>query len=210
MTPMEGKSLLRGAGFLLVLAVLRVGATGLMKGDIFSSPKEDELSALIQDAREVRGEEEGEPGELAPGQKLDPNRAEVADLLRLPGVGKTVAQSVLSTREAEGAFSRAEDLLEVPGIGPATLARIEPFLDFSRSPPLEMKRKRGSPAPVDLNRADAVELQTLPGIGPALGRRIVEYRSREGPFESPEALLRVQGIGPATLDRIRSRLRVRR
>jgi hypothetical protein len=49
---------------------------------------------------------------------------------------------------------------------------------------------------IDPNRANALELERLPGIGPALAGRIVADRDRRGPFPSPEALLRVPGIGP--------------
>jgi competence protein ComEA len=41
------------------------------------------------------------------------------------------------------------------------------------------------------------ELDALPGIGPVLAQRIVEHRSREGPFRSVEELDDVPGIGPA-------------
>ena len=43
----------------------------------------------------------------------------------------------------------------------------------------------------------------LPGIGPALSARIVEYRQRKGPFRSVWELGRVRGIGPVLLERIR-------
>ena len=56
---------------------------------------------------------------------------------------------------------------------------------------------------IDPNRASASELVRLPGIGPALAGRIVADRDQHGGFPSPEALLRVRGIGPKTLDRIR-------
>jgi len=56
---------------------------------------------------------------------------------------------------------------------------------------------------MDPNRAGAAELTRLPGIGPALAGRIVAERDRNGPYASPEALLRVRGIGPKTLARIR-------
>ncbi len=59
---------------------------------------------------------------------------------------------------------------------------------------------------VDLNRADARELATLPGIGPKLARRILAHRRRQGPFRRPEDLLGVRGIGHRLLARLRSRL----
>lgn len=58
--------------------------------------------------------------------------------------------------------------------------------------------------PVDVNHADAAELESLPGIGPELARRIVEGR----PYASVDELRRVSGIGPARLTAVRPRARV--
>ena len=61
---------------------------------------------------------------------------------------------------------------------------------------------------VDLNRADARALDALPGIGPVIAGRILERRSRQGPFRTPEDLLAVRGIGPAVFARLRDRVSV--
>lgn len=50
-------------------------------------------------------------------------------------------------------------------------------------------------SPLDLNTATAEELDTLPGIGEELARRIVEYREENGPFGSVEEIMAVSGIG---------------
>jgi competence protein ComEA len=55
----------------------------------------------------------------------------------------------------------------------------------------------GTAGPVDLNAAGAAELDALPGIGPVLAQRIVDYRTRNGPFASVDQLDDVPGIGPA-------------
>jgi competence ComEA-like helix-hairpin-helix protein len=55
---------------------------------------------------------------------------------------------------------------------------------------------------IRVNDASARDLETLPGIGPSLARRIVEERSARGPFRRPDDLLRVKGIGPKTLRRL--------
>ena len=60
---------------------------------------------------------------------------------------------------------------------------------------------------IDVNRAPAEELDRLPGIGPVLAGRIREHRSLHGPFDRPEDLLAVQGIGPRLLERLRPRIR---
>ncbi|HHW13601.1 MAG TPA: helix-hairpin-helix domain-containing protein [Firmicutes bacterium] len=57
--------------------------------------------------------------------------------------------------------------------------------------------------PLNLNRATASELEALPGIGPALARRIVVYREAQGPFRTVEQLQEVSGIGPARLARLK-------
>ena len=54
--------------------------------------------------------------------------------------------------------------------------------------------------PVDLNTATAEELDTLPGIGESLARRIIAYREANGPFRIVEELTRVSGIGEGTLE----------
>lgn len=59
------------------------------------------------------------------------------------------------------------------------------------------------PALVDLNTADAVLLQTLPGVGAATAAAIVEHRTRHGPFAVVDELEAVSGIGPAKLARLR-------
>jgi competence protein ComEA len=58
-------------------------------------------------------------------------------------------------------------------------------------------------APVDLNSADQLALETIPGIGPVKAAAILQYRSEVGSFATVEELLEVTGIGPATLEAIR-------
>lgn len=55
------------------------------------------------------------------------------------------------------------------------------------------------PPRVDVNVATAQELESLPRVGPALAKRIVEWRERHGPFSNLEDLRHVRGIGPSTV-----------
>jgi len=61
---------------------------------------------------------------------------------------------------------------------------------------------------VNINTATLAELQTLPGIGPAIASHIIEFRESHGGFGSVEELINVTRIGPTTLDRIRELVRV--
>jgi competence protein ComEA len=55
---------------------------------------------------------------------------------------------------------------------------------------------------VNLNSADEAALQTLPGIGPALSQRLIDWREQHGPFGSASDLDAVPGIGPAMLAKL--------
>jgi len=61
-----------------------------------------------------------------------------------------------------------------------------------------------APFMVNINRATAAELETLPGIGPALAARIVDWRTANGSFKSVDDLDAVSGIGSKMLERIRA------
>ncbi|GAB4083606.1 hypothetical protein GCM10028784_02360 [Myceligenerans cantabricum] len=61
---------------------------------------------------------------------------------------------------------------------------------------------------VDVNTADPAALETLSGIGPALARAIIEWRTANGPFASVDELDDVPGIGPAVLEGIRPEVHV--
>jgi competence ComEA-like helix-hairpin-helix protein len=69
------------------------------------------------------------PARLLFDQGLDPNVADASSLAVLPGVGAGRAEAIVRER-TRAPFSRAEDLRRVPGIGPATLKRIRPWLVF--------------------------------------------------------------------------------
>lgn len=64
---------------------------------------------------------------LGPADRIDLNRASVADLMRLPGVGLKKAQAIVSHR-AKAPFQRPEDVVQVKGLGPAWFAKVKPHL----------------------------------------------------------------------------------
>lgn len=75
---------------------------------------------------------------LAPGERLDLNRATVAELMRLPGVGRKKAEALVALRR-QRPFRRVEDVTAVKGVSARWLARVRPHLSVAEPP--------GSPAP---------------------------------------------------------------
>jgi competence protein ComEA len=71
------------------------------------------------------------------------------------------------------------------------------LMEIEEARPLEYRFQ------VDVNAAEWPELAQLPDIGPTLAGRIVESRTNEGPYVDHDDLMRVKGIGPKTLEKIR-------
>lgn len=62
---------------------------------------------------------------------------------------------------------------------------------------------------ININLATQAELELLPGIGPALAGRIIDYRTQHGPFKQPSDLDNVKGIGEKTLAKLLPLVRVK-
>jgi competence protein ComEA len=62
--------------------------------------------------------------------------------------------------------------------------------------------QRSSDIRVNINTADAAALETLPGIGPTLAQRILDYRQAHGHFDRAEDIMEVSGIGEATFEKL--------
>jgi competence protein ComEA len=116
-------------------------------------------------------------------------RLPAADVDRLNLAAKLVdGQKILVTRRGEA----------VP-VDVAAAGHSGGHGDGGPSPPAE---------PLDLNTADLTALDSLPGIGPATARAILEERARRGGFRSTRDLLRVPGIGEGRFGRLKDRVRV--
>ena len=71
------------------------------------------------------------------------------------------------------------------------------------------KQPQASPdAPVDLNKATAEALISIPGIGKVMAERIVAWREDHGPFRRVEDLMKVKGVGEKTFEKLRPYVKV--
>jgi competence protein ComEA len=224
LTSSEQRALLLAAALVVLATVVRATALRDEPGTWRSTLRQVPADSLAAEVRRRIAADARRRAPLAPGERVDPNRASVEELDRLPGVGPALAREIVHARETHGAFLWVEDLERVPGIGPALLARIRDRLDLpARSdavpPPVRGPGTAAGAAkaadappdpaePLDLNRASAEDLARIPGIGPKRAAQIVAARETRGGFRSVDDLLDVPGIGPKTLARMRPFLRV--
>ena len=121
--------------------------------------------------------------------------------------GERKALGFLAAVALLGAGTRACRARRPPVPGAAVEAQIA-AVDSAKSLPRRLKsREPANPPtrqPVDLDIASASEIERLPGIGPALAKRIVSDREANGPYRCLVALDRVKGVGPALLERLDS------
>lgn len=169
---------------------------------------------------------------LAPGETIDLDRASALEIARLPRVGPGLAKTIVANRTAHGPFGSLAALDRVPGVGSGLLAAIDGQVTFSglvawpppevaAGPPWPALGEAGPAMPgtearpgtishpsLNLNSATAPELERLPFIGPSLALRIVAFREKHGPFPAVDSLVRVPGIGPSVLSKVRDRVGV--
>jgi competence protein ComEA len=143
-------------------------------------------------------------GEVAePGLVTVPDGARVADALQAAGgtTGKADLTAVNLARtvvDGEQLYvPRPGEPAPGPASGPAS----------GTAPATGAGPATGS-GTIDINGADTVTLEELPGVGPSIAQAIVEWRETNGPFASVDELEDVPGIGPATLEELRDSARV--
>jgi competence protein ComEA len=182
------KSLPRWKQGALVLLVLFLAAAGFF---LLRPPGERKVEVIGT----VPAEEEGRPTEIV---------VYVAGAVKSPGIQRLPAGSRMAD-----ALERAGDPLPEADLEGLNLAqKLEDGQRVYVPRRGQMPAGTASSGKVNVNTAPASELEKLPGIGPTLAARIVEYRERNGPFRRVEDLKKVKGIGESKLRELRDRVEV--
>jgi len=196
----------RAALLLLAIAALGLGVR------LIVSPSGDAPGAVLfgagSDTRPAADSVAARAARLArplgPNERIDVDVAEAEELTRLPRIGPALAGRIVDDRERRGPFGSLDGLDRVSGVGPALLETLARHVTFSGTP----RRAEAGGGLISLNRATPAELETLPGIGPAKARAIIEDRARNGPFRRVEDLIKVKGVGEKMFEKLRPYVRV--
>lgn len=167
---------------------------------------------------------------------LELNAASAAELEQLPHIGAVLAERITAYRDQIGGFSNREQLLEVEGIGEATLYEIYDLLYLENetfpepepepagvpapaaepqpaetAPPATEPLAAAAPAvtfPLDLNQATTAELEQIPEMQPELAEKIVAFRLQIQAFSSVYELLYVDGMTEAYFVQLRDYVQI--
>jgi len=105
------------------------------------------------------------------------------------------------TAERDSLFARFETLSMAGGHEKSNLLQ-SPYQQAKRNSGFRVDKK-SLVGKVNINSADIETLQSLPGIGPSMAQRIIDYRKSFGPFRTIEDLTKIKGIGPKTFDKLK-------
>jgi competence protein ComEA len=130
---------------------------------------------------------------VAPGVYELPAGSRVIDALRAAGGAK--AKAALSELNLARVIKDGEQIYVDPIYSGGTRARAGSKVSAPRGP-------------ININRASASDLDSLDGIGPVIAKRIIAYRTTNGPFIALEDLLKVSGIGDAKFEQFKEKIRV--
>jgi competence protein ComEA len=132
-------------------------------------------------------------------------RVYVSGAVRKPEVYTLGPDSIVKDAiEAAGGASGSADLDRINLASPVADGQhvYVPELGEENPPVQPPSNQPDTGAKVNINTSAPAALEALPGIGPALAQRIIDYREENGPFSRPEDVMNVSGIGPATFEKL--------
>ncbi len=128
------------------------------------------------------------------------------------GLSPAKAEALCRYRRAGGRIDHWEGLKKVRVLNEDDFRRLEPYYKIKKQNESSDLKKRQKPMllSVELNTADSVLLESLPGVGPVLAARIVVYREKLGGFFSEDQLGEVYGVSRELRKQLKGRLKINR
>ncbi len=153
-----------------------------------------------------RGNYVGAPS-TADAPVANPIFVEVAGEVARPGVYSFPAPPTLLelSQKAGGPKPRTDAKVKLAS---GSLVRAAPAGEYRLGDRMSGPQLLSLGLAVEVNDASAEDLEALPGIGPVMARRLVQYRQAHGPFKNLEDLLEVSGLGEKKLARLKTYLTV--
>lgn len=146
--------------------------------------------------------------------EFDPNTLDAAGWLQL-GLRERTVRTILNYRAKGGKFYKKEDVQKIWGLPQGFYQSIEPYINIQQTEYNKIKEQTKEPTKlaaentlklIDINNADVPTLESLPGIGPKLASRIVNFRNKLGGFVSIEQVGSTYGLPDSTFQMIKPRL----
>lgn len=216
------KEIITGAGVLLFM-IAGTLAMIIMPSEKSPPPKETPKQNTTQESESRTQEhktESSSPREIyvymtgavkKPGVYRFPEGSRIFEVVEAAG-GFTDKADIAALNLAE-TFSDAQHIHipvkgERPRVNTNTNTNADTYTHITVQPN-ESNRKPNDSNLVDINNASEIELQRLKGVGPAIAKRIYEYRQKHGRFNTAEELINVRGIGPAKLEKMKPQIIIR-
>ncbi len=172
--------------------LLRKPAIKISEAELLAFPGKIRTSSIKHDAEEASA-----------FFSFDPNSATKDQLVQL-GIKEKTAGNIIRFREKGGKFRTKEDLEKIWGIDSRILDSLKVYARFPKSvsSPVYSERKLQEPKrKTEINSADSAALESLPGIGPKLASRIINYREKLGGFINLDQLREIYGLKDSLLEK---------
>lgn len=204
-----------------ILVVLLV-AIAVACGMGFSAVSGSSSDGIEIERKDSDGSKEAEDRKADPATSSDSSKhldeeayVDIDGAVQTPGVYRlTLSSRISDAIDAAGGLSPDADVssvnraskvvdgqkIHIPREGEASV----PASDGT--PALESPGSGSTSGLVNINSADLSELETLPGVGPSTAQAIVDERTQNGPFSSPDDLMRVSGIGEKKFEKLKGKI----
>ncbi|MCB2222278.1 MAG: helix-hairpin-helix domain-containing protein [Bacteroidetes bacterium] len=124
---------------------------------------------------------------------FDPNTATRQDFIAM-GLNESLINAIISYRNKGGKFDDADDFGKMYTLSPEDFQTLKPYIHIDQKMIPGQDPFEKPMVVIEINTADTLDLQQLPGIGPAFASRIIKYRELLGGYHDKEQLLEVYGM----------------